>query len=196
MESMTEQETRQRQRARFERLAHVVVEPLHRYLLRRTSADMVEDILSETLLVLWRRIDDVPGLGTGSVSDPPPDPDDVLPWSYGVARGCLSNARRADGRRLRLVERLIRTQEHSPAGAADHSDLHAALDALAAQDREVLQLWAWEGLAPRQIAEATGLTSNAVSIRLHRAKKKLAAQLGRKDAERPGHKRDEGRSSQ
>lgn len=194
MESMTEEESRQRQRARFERLAHVVVEPLHRYLLRRTSADMVDDILAEAMLVLWRRIDDVPGLGSAPGSLP--DPDDVLPWCYGVARGCLANARRADGRRLRLVERLIRTQEQLPAGVADHSDLHAALAALGALDREVVRLWAWEGLAPRQIAEATGLTSNAVSIRLHRAKKKLAEQLRRKHDEPSGHKRDEGRSGQ
>lgn len=180
------------QQARFERLARVVVEPLHRYLLRRTSADLVEDVLSETMLVLWRRIDEVPGLGEGVE----PDPGDVLPWCYGVARGCLANARRADGRRLRLVERLIRSHEQAPDGVADHGELHAALDTLAAQDREVVQLWAWEGLAPRQIAEATGLTANAVSIRLHRAKKKIAAQLGRKDAEPTGHKRDEGRSSQ
>ncbi len=194
MESMTEEESRQRQRARFERLAHVVAEPLHRYLLRRTSADMVDDILAEAMLVLWRRIDDVPGLGQAPGS--PPDPDDVLPWCYGVARGCLANARRADGRRLRLVERLIRTQEQQPAGGTDHSDLYAALAALGTLDREVVRLWAWEGLAPRQIAEATGLTSNAVSIRLHRAKKKLATQLTRKHDELSGHKRDEGRSGQ
>ncbi|MER5529901.1 sigma-70 family RNA polymerase sigma factor [Streptomyces sp. NPDC002677] len=191
---MTEEEARQRQRARFEGLAHVVVEPLHRYLLRRTSADTVDDILAEAMLVLWRRIDDVPGLGPAP--DSPPDPDDVLPWCYGVARGCLANARRADGRRLRLVERLIRTREQQPAGAADHSDLHAALAALGALDREVVRLWAWEGLAPRQIAEATGLTSNAVSIRLNRAKKKLAQQLRRKHDEPSGHKRVEGRSGQ
>ncbi|MGW7541560.1 RNA polymerase sigma factor [Streptomyces sp. NPDC054770] len=191
---MTEDEARQRQRARFEGLAHVVVEPLHRYLLRRTSADMVDDILAETMLVLWRRIDVVPGLGPAPGS--PPDPDDVLPWCYGVARGCLANARRADGRRLRLVDRLIRMQEQQPAGGADHSDLHAALAALGALDREVVRLWAWEGLTPRQIAEATGLTSNAVSIRLHRAKKKLAEQLVRKHDEPSGHKRDEGRSGQ
>ncbi|WP_405927486.1 RNA polymerase sigma factor [Streptomyces sp. NBC_00035] len=199
---MTEEETRRKQQARFERLAQVVVEPLHRYLLRRAGADMAEDVLSETMLVLWRRIDDVPGPGTGSDpdpepnADPDPSPDEVLPWCYGVARGCLANARRADGRRLRLVERLIRTQQRPPTGVSDHSDLHAALGALGVLDREVVQLWAWEELAPRQIAEVTGMTSNAVSIRLHRAKKKLAAQLGRKDAEWPGHKRDEGRSSQ
>lgn len=179
-------------RARFEGLAHLVVEPLHRYLLRRTGADMVEDVLSETMLVLWRRLDDVPGLVTGA----DPDPGDVLPWCYGVARGCLANARRADGRRLRLVERLIRSQEEAPAAAADHSELHAALGALGALDREVVRLWAWEGLAPRQIAEATGLTSNAVSIRLHRAKTRLADRLRRKDAGPTGHKKDEGRSSQ
>ncbi|WP_234444440.1 RNA polymerase sigma factor [Streptomyces sp. NRRL F-525] len=189
---MTEQEARRMRRARFEGLAHLVVEPLHRYLLRRTGADMVDDVLSETMLVLWRRLDDVPGLEEGAE----PEPGDVLPWCYGVARGCLANARRADGRRLRLVERLIRSQEEAPAGAADHSELHAALGDLGALDREVVRLWAWEGLAPRQIAEATGLTSNAVSIRLHRAKARLADRLGRKDAEPTGHKRDEGRSSQ
>ncbi|MGW2045261.1 RNA polymerase sigma factor [Streptomyces sp. NPDC001858] len=191
---MTEEESRQRQRARFEGLARVVVEPLHRYLLRRTSADMVDDVLAEAMLVLWRRIDDVPGLGPAPRSLP--DPDDVLPWCYGVARGCLANARRADGRRLRLVERLMRTQEQQSAGVADHSELHAALAALGAVDREVVRLWAWEGLAPGQIAEATGLTSNAVSIRLHRAKKKLAEQLRRKHDEPSGHKSDEGRSGQ
>ncbi|MFJ5260818.1 RNA polymerase sigma factor [Streptomyces sp. NPDC088387] len=191
---MTEEESRHRQRARFEALAHVVAEPLHRYLLRRTGADAVEDVLAEAMLVLWRRIDDVPGLAAAPAS--PPDPDDVLPWCYGVARGCLANARRADGRRLRLMERLIRTQDRQPPGGDDHSDLHAALAALGSLDREVVRLWAWEGLTPRQIAEATGLSPNAVSIRLHRAKKRLAEQLGRKTNEPSGHKRDEGRSSQ
>ncbi|MFJ6893870.1 RNA polymerase sigma factor [Streptomyces hokutonensis] len=195
---MTEQELRRNRQGCFEGLARVVAEPLHRYLLRRTNPDLVDDVLSDTLLVLWRRIDDVPGFGAGA--GPTPDPDDVLPWCYGVARGCLANARRADGRRLRLVERLIRTQQHPSPTAVEHSDLHAALDRLGELDREVVWLWAWEGLAPRQIAEATGLTSNAVSMRLHRVKKKLAAQLQltRKNADRlgPEPEPDEGRSSQ
>lgn len=181
----------------------MVTEPLHRYLLRRTAPDMVEDVLSETMLVLWRRVDHVPGLGNGSL----PDRDEVLPWCYGVARGCLANARRAHGRRVRLVERLMSVHQvpvQAPVSQApvplvtDHSDLHAALDALGELDREVIRLWAWEELAPRQIAEATGMTSNAVSMRLHRAKKKIAEQLraGRKNAELAGHKMSEGRSGQ
>ncbi|MFJ6088294.1 RNA polymerase sigma factor [Streptomyces sp. NPDC092369] len=191
---MTEQETRRLRRARFEGLAHVVTEPLHRYLLRRKAPDMVEDVLSETMLVLWRRVDHVPGLRNGSL----PDRDEVLPWCYGVARGCLANARRAHGRRVRLVERLMSVQQAPASAVADHSDLHAALDALGELDREVIRLWAWEELAPRQIAEATGMTSNAVSMRLHRAKKKIADQLQarRKNAELAGHKMSEGRSGQ
>lgn len=194
MESMTEQEPRRKQQARFEGLAHVVVEPLHRYLLRRADADMVEDLLSETMLVLWRRLDDLPGLGSAAT----PDPDDVLPWCYGVARGCLANARRAEGRRFRLVERLIRTQQRPSTSTADHSELYAALDTLGELDREVVRLWAWEELAPHQIADVTGLSSNAVSIRLHRAKRKLATKLqrGRKNNGRARHKTGEGRSSQ
>ncbi|MFE9627710.1 RNA polymerase sigma factor [Streptomyces sp. NPDC006527] len=187
---MTEQETPGELRARFEALVHAVAQPLHTFLLRRADADAVEDILSETLLVLWRRIDDVPALTTGSEVDP----DAVLPWCYGVARGCLANARRADGRRRRLTQRLTLARRPVPAAAADHTDLYAALGTLGDLDREVVLLWAWEGLAPRQIAEATGLTPNAVSIRLHRAKRRLAAQLERKNKRRSGHNRSEGRS--
>ena len=65
---------------------------------------------------------------------------------------------------------------------ADHPEVHAALAGLAELDREVVLLWAWEGLAPREIAVVTGLSANAVSIRLHKAKKRLAESLGKNDA--------------
>ena len=174
---MTEQETRRLRRARFEGLAQVVTAPLHRYLVRRAAPDMVEDVLSDTMLVLWRRIDHVPGLENGSL----PDRDDVLPWCYRVARGCLATVSRAP---VPVV--------------TGHGDLHAALGALGELDREVIRLWAWEELAPRQIAEATGMTPDAVSARLHRAKRKIAEQLrsGRKNAELAGHRMSEGRSGQ
>jgi RNA polymerase sigma-70 factor (ECF subfamily) len=59
--------------------------------------------------------------------------------------------------------------------------VHAALATLGELDREVVRLWAWEGLAPREIAVVTGLSANAVSIRLHKARKRLAASLGKSD---------------
>lgn len=191
---MTEKRAARDQRARFEALARVVAEPLHRYLLRRADPDQVDDILSETLLVLWRRIDDVPGL---EASEHVPDPDAVLPWCYGVARGCLANARRADRRRRSLLERLTWTAAGTAreTGDADHTALHAALAQLRALDREVVLLWAYEELTPSRIAEVTGLSANAVSIRLHRAKKRLAAQLERKTGPHPGHETDEGQGT-
>ncbi|MDQ0596313.1 DNA-directed RNA polymerase specialized sigma24 family protein [Streptomyces canus] len=93
------------------------------------------------------------------------------------------------------MERLTRTAPPPKPGEADHPELHAALGTLGALDREVVLLWAWEGLTPREIAEVTGLTPNAVSIRLHRAKKKLAALLDRKNDDMAGHEMGEGRSN-
>ncbi|WP_241826912.1 RNA polymerase sigma factor [Streptomyces graminilatus] len=195
---MTEKRGARDQRARFEALAHIVTVPLHRYLLRRADPDQVEDVLAETLLVLWRRVEDVPGLAESHL--PGLDPDAVLPWCYGVARGCLANARRAERRRRSLLERLMWTAGTAAgvAGAADadHTDLHAALGQLRALDREIVLLWAYEELPPARIAEVTGLTANAVSIRLHRAKKKLAARLERKTGARPGHETDEGQETE
>jgi RNA polymerase sigma-70 factor (ECF subfamily) len=56
-------------------------------------------------------------------------------------------------------------------------DLQRALAALRREDRELLRLWAWEDLTPGEIAAVLGVTANAVSIRLHRAKARLAARL-------------------
>ncbi|MFG2948305.1 RNA polymerase sigma factor [Streptomyces adustus] len=193
MELIQEQEPARSREQRYEALARVVAQPLHRYLRRRADADQVDDILAESMLVLWRRLEDVPGLDGGPV----PAADEVLPWCYGVARRCLSNARRADSRRLGLVERLTRAAAVPAVQPqyGEHEQLHAALSALGATDREVVLLWAWEELAPRAIAEVTGLSANAVSIRLHRAKKKLAVLLEGKNGLPAGHETADGRST-
>lgn len=166
---------------RFQRLAHEVGEPLRRYVVRRTPAADVDDVLADAFLVLWRRLDDVPM-------------DDPLPWSYGVVRRCLANTQRAARRQLGLIDRIGRMDPPLPTAEGDeHPELVAALDVLPALDREVVMLWAWEELAPREIATVTGLTANAVSIRLHRAKKRLAEELERKIADGAGQEPGDGR---
>ena len=66
--------------------------------------------------------------------------------------------------------------------------LNAALGELRPADRELLRLWAWEQLAPREIAVVLGITPNAASIRLHRATRKLRDRLQeRKDGGPDGH---------
>jgi RNA polymerase sigma-70 factor (ECF subfamily) len=156
----------------FESVVADVYAPLQRYLRRRTDHATADDVLGDVLLVLWRRADDIPR-------------DAVLPWCYGVARGCLSNSLRGSERHLKLVRRLA---AEPPCSAADDDPvLGEALHALSDGDRELLRLWAWEELAPREIALVLGITPNAASIRLHRATKKLKVELlRRKDSGDPG----------
>ena len=49
--------------------------------------------------------------------------------------------------------------------------------------------WAWEQLEPREIATVLQITPNAASVRLSRARKKLARHMTRKDPASSGHKR-------
>jgi RNA polymerase sigma-70 factor, ECF subfamily len=164
-------------RLRFEQLASVVYEPLQRYIRRRLDATLADDALADTLVVLWRRLDDVP------VADP-------LPWSYGVARRCLANARRSSQRHDRLVARLAADPSPSATDQFEWSAIDGELDAAMARlsdaDRELVRLWAWEGLEPREIAVAVDSTPNAISIRLHRVRRRLADELG-KDRPPAGH---------
>lgn len=173
-------------RARFEDVMTTTYEPLQRYLRRRATPSDADDILAETLLVVWRRLEQVPT-------------DDPLPWSYGVARRCLANHRRGSQRRERLVHRIGRRADRPERDPADivldqDPELAAAIETLSTSEAEIVRLWAWEQLEPREIAAALDMTSNAVSVALSRAKRKLAAELGRQDRAGAGQEPDTGPS--
>jgi len=180
--------TPEEQRSRFRALFDENHLPLLAYALRRTSdATDAAEVLADTMLVAWRRIDDVP-LG-----------DESRPWLYGVARRVLGNRQRADGRLRRLAQRLalevgelvVHPTEHVP----DQLWVRAALRALDDVDREVLTLTAWEGLTPGELAVALGIPAATARTRLYRARARLGAQLDATDVERsesPGHVLDEG----
>jgi RNA polymerase sigma-70 factor (ECF subfamily) len=78
-----------------------------------------------------------------------------------------------------------------PADSLEDPELAAALASLPEADQEVLRLWAWEQLEPREIAQVLGSTANAVSLRLSRARKKLSDALTRQDPTGAGHIGDE-----
>lgn len=172
MGSVSTDEHARLRRARFETVARDrLIEPLRRFLARRTDAATADDVLAETLLVCWRRLDELP--------------DDPLPWAYGVARHCLANVERSVRRQRRVAARLAVVDP--PREAADRAGsrddvLHEALAALGDDEAELVRLWAWEQLAPREIAEVLGVTPNAVSIRLHRARTALREQIGKIEA--------------
>ncbi len=156
-------------RERFEQVFATHREAVLGYLRRRTdSGHDAADLLADTFLVAWRRLDDVP-------LDP-----QTRPWLYGVARRVLANHRRGEGRRHALATKLR-------GELSDAVPVHPLLDdaapaarafrALPEQDRELLSLVAWEELDTGQIATVLGISRNAVRIRLHRARKRFAKLL-------------------
>jgi RNA polymerase sigma-70 factor (ECF subfamily) len=163
--------------AAFEQLAGEVLEPVRRYLARRTDPATADDVLGDVLLVLWRRLEDVP-----------PEP---LPWAYGVARLSLANASRGSRRQQRLAGRLAavdppRESVPEPAVSPAEDQVRPALAQLRPAEAELLRLWAWEELTAGEISTVLGISTNAVNIRLHRARERFKDAL-RKLPEDPGH---------
>lgn len=146
------------------------------YARRRTDPDTAEDVVADALLVLWRRRHEVSRRSR----------DEEVAWAIGITRGCLANAQRSARRHLTLIGRLAALERpqstHGPPADDSDDELHAALASLREEDQELLRLWAWDDLKPAQIAVVLGTTPEVVSVRLHRAKKRLAALLERSDA--------------
>jgi RNA polymerase sigma factor (sigma-70 family) len=163
-----------RRQRRFDDLYAANQQAILGYLLRRTdSTDDAADVFAETFLTAWRRLDEIP-----------PGPQARL-WLYGAARRTLANFRRGARRRLALADRLrsdlaLSYQPAEPAG--QFATIAAAFRRLPEPDRELLALVAWEGLDPGQISAVLGCSRNAVRIRLHRARRKLASELGQDPA--------------
>ena len=168
---------------RFRALFDASYRPVLAYSLRRAeNRAIAEDVVAETFLIAWRRIEEVP---TGDVT---------LPWLLGVARRVLANARRGDVRRDRLIGRLrqhrveVATEVEERASANEtEAAVIAALGRIRAADAEILRLVAWEGLSHAQIAIVLDCTVNAVAIRVHRARASLRAEVekGRSDSGHP-----------
>ena len=161
---------------RFEEIYGANCGPILAYLLRRVAApEDSADLLAEVFLAAWRRLDDVPA------------GDQARLWLYGVARRMLANHRRGERRRSALAGRLradLAARYQPPEYSGELAQLAAALRSLPEADRELLALVGWEGLDAGQAAIVLGCSRNAARIRLHRARRRLAAALGRQPAAR------------
>jgi RNA polymerase sigma-70 factor (ECF subfamily) len=150
-------------RRRFEALFHRYADAVRAYALRRTDPDTAQEIVAETFAVAWRRRVTVP--------------DPALPWLLGVARRVLANERRSQGRAAALQVRLVREPASSaddPAGEVDaRLSTQAALERLERDEREVLELLAWEGLSVAQAAEVVGCSRASITVRVGRARRRL-----------------------
>ena len=140
---------------------------------RSATVDDADDAAAQVFAVAWRRRADLPA------------GDDARLWLFGVARGVLANQRRGEARLDRLRRRLGSLALASDGDETQVSeldgDLHAALDALSELDRAVVTMLCWDGLTVTEIATVLECTPNAVSSRLHRARRRLVARTRLKD---------------
>lgn len=154
------------QETRFRALFGAHYRSVRRYLHHRGVTDgRADDLASETFLVAWRRLDDVPT-------------DDTLPWLLGVARNLHLNLRRGDRRARAFVHRLPPPEPAPPpTEPTDTTAVRDALGALASHDQELLTLVAWDGLSAAQVGQVLGCSPGTARVRLHRARQRLAEQL-------------------
>jgi RNA polymerase sigma-70 factor (ECF subfamily) len=137
------------------------------YVIRRAWPDAVDDVVADTFLIAWRRLESIP--------------HDALPWLFTTARNCLSNHRRGALRGAALLTRLA--AEPAPAApdelerAARRDSIVRALARLSDDERELVMLGDWDGVSPRQIAATLGLGAVETRARLYRARRKLRGAL-------------------
>ncbi len=157
--------------ARFEAIFTATHPRVLAYALRRTAdRDRAEEVVSETFLVAWRRLDAMP-------SEP-------LPWLLGTARKVLANQRRSARRRSPAGPNvpLGEVEARDPGTPVDdliaeRDSFASAFAALGPSDRELLALIAWDGLKPGEAARVLGCSAATLSIRLHRARRRLLKEL-------------------
>ena len=155
--------------ARFVALWDEYLGRVHRYVCRHVDPHTAHDVVSETVLVAWRRIDEVP--------------DEALPWLLVVARNTISNTRRATSRRRAMESQLARVGHLAAASPApgnvvpERDHILAALGRLSPQHREAVLLVAWDGLDAAGAAQVLGTSPAAFKMRLSRARRQLRREL-------------------
>ena len=139
---------------------------ISRYLARRVERAHVEDLAADVFALAWRKRESVAA-------------GEELPWLYRIAANLVANHRRKQAATASFIASL-RPVDSAPAAdeivIADQQ-LAAAWKQLKPADREVIALATFEELPIGAIATALGISANAVSIRLHRARKRLSELL-------------------
>lgn len=119
-------------------------------------------------------------------SNSPPQPEKVAPWLYRLTVRQALLYRRSCGRLKKRHQQAAdnhRDPIHEPDPLSwlmadeQRKQIRAALAKLSQRDAEILLLKYTENWSYRQIAEKLGVTESAIESRLHRARKKLRAEL-------------------
>lgn len=164
---MTQQQRDADRERAFRALYEAVYPDLVKFAQRRTHPDRAEDLTAEALLVVWRRLDDLPR-----------SHDDARAWVFGIARNLLLNDQRGEQRRRSLGVRLADASALPPATMEAEEvvsliDLGRAWKLLTEKHQEAIALAAFEGLDAPRAAAVLGISPVAFRLRLSRARRAL-----------------------
>jgi RNA polymerase sigma-70 factor (ECF subfamily) len=153
--------------ARFRELYETTYDDLMRFVQRRVDRSHVEDLVAETMLVAWRRFDQLPA-----------ERGDARAWLFGIARNLLLNAHRGERRRgaleVRIAETALTRAPTDDAEVVAHLvDLSRAWRRLTPQHQEALALAVWDNLTSAEAALVLGISPVAYRLRLSRARRAL-----------------------
>jgi RNA polymerase sigma-70 factor (ECF subfamily) len=144
-----------------------------RYLARRAGSSRADDLASATFVVAFERRHAFRDAASSA-----------RPWLFGIATNLLRNELRSEQRALSAIARVasdVGRGDPDPA-PVESMDLPALLAGLDADQRDVLLLFAWEGLSYREIAVALGVPVGTIRSRLARARARLRAERDRPGA--------------
>jgi RNA polymerase sigma-70 factor (ECF subfamily) len=158
-------------RQAFERLYHLYFPRLTRFVNRSTrKLPLIEEIVNDTMLVVWNK---APTWDASSK---------VSTWIFAIA---WRKARKALHRMDEPVDGMPDLLEAGPDSQPDRQyallrqrqAVDAALDALPADQRAVVQLTYFHDMAYADIADVMGCPQNTVKTRMFHARRRLAALL-------------------
>ena len=154
--------------ARFRELHETTYDDLIRFAQRRVDRRYVEDLVAETMLVAWRRFDQLPA-----------ERGDARAWLFGLPN-LLLNAQRGERRRGALEVRIAEAAStRAPTDDAEvvarRVDLSRAWRRLTAQHQETLALADGDNLTSSEAAIVLGISPVAYRLRLSRARRALRA---------------------
>jgi RNA polymerase sigma factor (sigma-70 family) len=146
----------------FNTVFRALLPEVSKFLARRVSASEVEDLAADLFELAWAKRSQI-------------EPGFELPWLYKSARYLISNHRRKLSGRNRIIS-MIQEPVAAPSAealAVAEIELSQAFAQLNAKEREILALWALEGLEVSAIAKVLEVSENAANIRLSRARTAL-----------------------
>jgi RNA polymerase sigma-70 factor (ECF subfamily) len=148
------------------------------YVASKVPKQYVDDVCSDAIAIAWQKREKIHPIDINTGADP------MLPFLILTARNLIKNLeRKIQTSRRNLRDLLLPDVESAETLALKDPQLGKALSDLKEKDKEIILLHAWHDFSISEIARILGISNAIVSVRLSRARNRLAMILQEYDAE-------------